>query len=115
MKLHEALAKSGATYRQLDYWSRVGYLVDPAPRLTHTGRPAMQRRADGEVFPIRGGSGYSRDWDEDEVAVASRMVRLLAVGFRLEAAAGIARAMSAGQHVRLGPGLMLSLDLAVIQ
>lgn len=60
----------GLTYRQLDYWTRRGYLKaeDPTP-----------------------GSGHSRTWLEDEQVIAARMLRLISCGFTVEAAARIAR------------------------
>lgn len=56
------------TYRQADYWVRVGWLRVPAV-----------------------GSGQHRDWSLDEVAVACRMGAFVEVGFGPARAAEMAR------------------------
>lgn len=61
---------SGATYRQIHYWVRLGYL-----RPENTGR----------------GSGHPFSWPEEEISVAARIVRLLELGFLLDAAVLLAR------------------------
>lgn len=80
----------GLTYRQLDYWTRVGYLrpVDPTP-----------------------GSGGAREWPELEVEVAGVIVRLLRAGLRLDVAARAAReqAYDRDGHVLLRGGVHLNL------
>lgn len=60
----------GVSYRQLDYWARVGHLrpTEPTP-----------------------GSGIAREWTETEIAVASLMGRLTNAGFDLAVAARVAR------------------------
>jgi hypothetical protein len=82
VNLADALTRSGASYRRLDYWTRVGYLhVAPAPIFV---------APDGWKHP-RGGSGYERDWPELEIEVARRMVRYLRAGLTLAVAATAAR------------------------
>lgn len=79
----------GMSYRQLDYWTRCGYLTanDPAP-----------------------GNGHRRFWKPEEQAVAARMVRLIAAGVSLKVAARIAR--EEGTTHDLGNGVTLTLQEA---
>jgi DNA-binding transcriptional MerR regulator len=60
----------GVTYRQLDYWTRIGYLfpANPTP-----------------------GSGHRRQWSEPELAIARRIGELRLEGYELPAAARVAR------------------------
>lgn len=62
------LALTGATQRQLDYWTRRGWLYGSRP-----------------------GSGRTRQWPEPEVAVGRLMVRLIRAGLTTETAAATAR------------------------
>lgn len=62
---------SGASYRQIDYWTRRGYLN------------AEQRAAR---------SGYCRWWPASEVPVARRMKALADIGMNLDVAQQAARA-----------------------
>jgi DNA-binding transcriptional MerR regulator len=82
---------AGITYRQLDHWTRRGYL-----------RPVVVRNGFGS-----GQGGRSRDWPAAEVAVACRMARLIAAGLTPEAAAELARAP--GRHV-LAPGITIEVS-----
>ena len=61
---------TGATYRKIDYWCRIGCL-----------HPV-------QYFP---GSGSLRTWPPEEVEVARRMVELTAAGLTVEAAHHAAR------------------------
>lgn len=71
-----------ATYRQLDYWTRVGYLhpTDQSP-----------------------GSGVPRVWPDDELLVAATMARLVAAGLTPEAAHRVARGHD------LAPGIEVTI------
>lgn len=64
---------TGATYRQLDYWTRKGWL---APTDHEAAAP---------------GSGYPRHWTGREQQIAHLMVRLSHVGIIGDRAARIAR------------------------
>lgn len=79
------LTALGLTYRQLDYWTRVGHLNadDPTP-----------------------GSGRRRHWPQSEIAVAARMARLIAAGFTVPRAADLARA-PVGVDLNLVDGVSL--------
>jgi DNA-binding transcriptional MerR regulator len=77
----------GITYRQLDYWVRKGWL-QPRDRRQHT-------------------AGVPRDFDDEELAVAARMARLIDRGFTPRAAARIARVTPG--YVHLGQGIHLHL------
>jgi DNA-binding transcriptional MerR regulator len=77
----------GLTYRRLDYWTRKGFL-----------RPE-------HATP---GSGIHRVWDDDELAVANRMLRLTNAGIDLNSAAEIARG-GPGTY-DLGPGVAVILS-----
>jgi DNA-binding transcriptional MerR regulator len=69
----EGVDLGGATYRQLDYWARQGWLNPTA-----------------EGF----GSGYRRTWPDEEARVARLMVRLIRAGVMPAAAAEYARRMA---------------------
>ncbi len=86
MDLDRVLAVTGATYRQLDHWSRRGWL-----------------RPDGGGR----GSGRPREWSRTEVEVATTMVRLVAAGITPEAAHRAAR----GDGV-LAPGVRVLVEAA---
>lgn len=60
----------GVSYRQVDFWTRKGYLsaTDPAP-----------------------GSGHARDYPAGEIAIAERMAHLVRFGVTAERAADYAR------------------------
>lgn len=76
------------SYRQLDYWVRMGYLK---PR--HIG-----------------GSGNPRDFTNEEEIVLIRMARLVNAGLRPDVAAKAARsavADSGSEYVDLGRGVLL--------
>lgn len=70
MNAPELVDNAGITYRQLDYWTRRGYL-----------RPA-------ELNP---GCGRDRQYSLSETAVARRMGGLVGAGLTVESAASIAR------------------------
>jgi DNA-binding transcriptional MerR regulator len=74
----------GITYRQLDYWTRRGFL---------------------EADSATPGSGRYRSYSQIEVLVATLMVRLIEAGFTVEAAHSIARDIAAGRPAMLGPGI----------
>src|SRR4249920_1373223 len=85
-----SLAEScGITYRQMDHSIRQGYVLEavPAP-----------------------GSGHERTINGHEAAVCARMAGLIRAGFRVDAAARIAReTVSSGQRVAdLGGGVRLT-------
>lgn len=67
---------TGASYRQLDYWWRAGWL---APREAAESPP-----------PDRG-SGYPRHWTGREQQIAALMVRLTHTGIAASVAARMAR------------------------
>jgi hypothetical protein len=81
--LDRVLERTGATYRQLDYWCRQGYLSPGTP-----------------------GTGAVRDWPESEIRAATAMARLTAVGISPGLAARVARA---GGSLEVGPGVYISL------
>lgn len=80
---HQAFVDAGLSYRQLDHWTRVGYL-----RPSHPGR----------------GSGSVRAFPRSELAVARVMLRLTAAGVTPDAAHRVARG---GQ---LAPGIHLHIE-----
>ncbi len=88
---NELMARSGASFRAIDYWTRRGFIVadDDAP-----------------------GSGRPRTWPESEVAVATRIQRLRTAGLALGVAV---RAARGGEVVELAPGIFLTItDLAPV-
>ena len=80
------LATTGITYRQLDYWVRIGYLRPDNPEP---------------------GSGISRDWSDHELAVARTMGILIRAGLAVDRAATVARETFAYPFGRatLAPGI----------
>lgn len=85
------MVETGASYRQVDYWSKRGYL-----------RPEQ----------VKTGSGKHRRWPRQEYDVLRVMVKLQTAGCEVSAAAKIARAAveSGDQRVDLGGGVVISLE-----
>lgn len=79
---------AGISFRQLDTWSRVGYL-----------KPNPRRKGEG--------SGVPRTWPMEELVVAQRMKRLVDAGFHVAKAAELARA-GPGEH-QLSPYVVVTL------
>jgi hypothetical protein len=73
------MTRVGPSYRQVDHWTRVGYL-----------------RAEGT------GSGHSRRWAPGERDIAELMYRAVAAGLPPKVAHDVARA---GGDCELGPGV----------
>lgn len=71
MKTTEVMDRTGATYRQLDFWARIG-LIKPA------ARAAM-------------GSGTRREYSNGQVDVIAILVDLLRLGWELRRAAAAAQ------------------------
>lgn len=67
---------TGVTYRQLDYWTRLGLL-----------------KPENGTTP---GSGRPRDWSTFELRVAEIIAELRALGFELPSAARLARQFAEG-------------------
>lgn len=85
----DQVLKRGLTYRQLDHWTRLGWL-----RPAHTS-----------------GTGNARVWSQTELQIADLMRRLTRAGLAVEAAAQAARSHQDGRPlVKLGPGLVLAID-----
>jgi hypothetical protein len=81
----EVAHQSGATYRQIDYWTRSGLL-----------RPVHQ-----------GGTGPARFWPPEEAEIAQRTARLVTAGLPLAWSAHFARNhWPAGE---LAPGITVSV------
>jgi DNA-binding transcriptional MerR regulator len=70
MMAPDVLRQAGITYRQLDHWSRIGYLKPSNPDC---------------------GSGRRRDFPMAEVTVARRMALLVNAGLTLKTAHRVAR------------------------
>lgn len=92
---------AGITYRQLDFWERSGHIH------------ALKRRKgkDASPVPVRAGSGFDRDWQDTEVAVAVNMARLVRAGFLPAIAAEIARSYPNGHRIDLDGGMYLVIDM----
>lgn len=89
MNSERVCATAAITYRQLDHWTRLGYL-----------RPMQENRKGNPGV----GSGYDRDYPASEVAAARVMGQLLAAGLTPAAAARVAR----GEH-DLAPGVHVTI------
>jgi DNA-binding transcriptional MerR regulator len=95
---HGVARATGVTYRQLDYWARLG-LVRPL--------------GNGS------GSGVARRWPERELRVVALIGRLVRAGLTLDAAAGAARTAATAHdlhdvetvRVQLAPGVHLEVIL----
>lgn len=90
----DVCAAAGISYRQLDYWSRVGVLRE---------------------LPRPGGSGWPRLYDPGEVDVACCVARLMSAGLTLTAAGYVARkgppaAGSTTHPLAAGAVLVLTAD-----
>lgn len=97
----EVVRRTGATYRQLDYWTGRGY-VAPAQAQTQGGVP---RPADESAQP---GTGHVRLWDDTEIAVIGVMVALTRWGLAPRAAARAARRIVVDGTVEVAPGVALT-------
>lgn len=83
----ESCLLAGITYRQLDYWTRTGYL---------------------QTLSIQRGSGNPRRYNRVEVDVARTGRRLLDAGFTVDAALKLARQLvESGVPIRLARGLVV--------
>jgi|SRR6185369_6082504 len=80
------LVALGATYRQIDHWTRTGRI-----HAHQAGR----------------GSGHIRTYDVAEGIAVVRVIHLLKTGLHVEFAWWCAR-LGAGEH-RLGPGVVLTI------
>jgi MerR HTH family regulatory protein len=78
---------AGITYRQLDHWTKRGYL--------HAENPSP-------------GSGRKRRWSEGEKQVAALMLRLISAGLTVEAASAVARSGTGVHH--LAPSIWIAVD-----
>jgi len=69
----EVFSLAGITYRQLDYWTRAGYLGDC--------------RTAGDQCP---GTGHQRAYTADELARVAQIACLIRAGYRADVAARLA-------------------------
>jgi DNA-binding transcriptional MerR regulator len=86
----EVAERIGCSYRQLDYWIRVGYL---------------------HPDDAQAGTGSRRGWSETEIRVAALIFELERAGFRLEVAAEMARARVTSDTVTFRPGRGVVVDV----
>lgn len=86
----EVAERIGCSYRQLDYWIRVGHLQPPG---------------------AQDGSGSHREWSETEIRVAALIFELERAGFRLEVAAGMARERVTLDTITFRPGRGITVDV----
>lgn len=77
---------AGITYRQMDHWTRQGYIDDSekTPKYTLTPRGYVGT-------PAPKGSGYWRSYSEVERQITIIMADLIRSGFKVENAASYAR------------------------
>lgn len=91
----DAVTEAGVTYRQLDYWTRCGYV-----------------RAEQE----EAGPGFPRGWSRGEVEVLALLARLVRCGFSPARASVIARAaveespLMGESSVEIADGLTLTVE-----
>lgn len=79
---HDLTIVAGLTYRQVDYWTRAGYL-------TPIGNP-------------RPGHGYPREYADDQVSLAVQMSRLTKAGIPMPQARDVAWQLLAQGYADLG-------------
>lgn len=80
----DLVREAGITYRQLDYWTRVGLLTPT-----------------GDITP---GTGYSRRYEPDQIPLAIATRQLIAAGLNLRAAHEAALQLTTGDgEAQLGP------------
>ena len=81
-----AIARAcGISYRQLDYWTRTGYL-----------RP-VPMGGENRAHPTVPSTGHYRDWPAEELRIAREMGRLTAAGLIPEVAHRVARSYRTGR------------------
>jgi DNA-binding transcriptional MerR regulator len=78
--------QAGITYRQLDYWTRRGYITPENSRYH---------------------SGIEREWSRAELGVALRMGRLITAGLSAEVAARVAR--EGCGRLEIAPGIVIEV------
>ena len=86
------------SYRQIDDWTRKGYVRVPARTKVVSG--------------VSRGSGVSRTWPASEVAILAAIYRLTKAGWHLETAAAAARAGEPARSLTtvLPGGITVHLD-----
>ena len=82
------------SYRQLDYWTRRGYLRPDVPDV---------------------GTGYVRTWPREECDVARLMQRLIRAGLSVSKAAKVARAViyahgDGSVRAKIAPGIWVTIE-----
>lgn len=93
LDMPQMLAATGATYRQLDLWTRCQYIHADTYRADRDGHSP--------------GSGVSRSWPETEADVCRLMVTLAAAGVRPECGGPIARGLLSAGRAKVAPGMYL--------
>lgn len=93
--VHEIMEFTGATYRQLHYWVRNGWLL-----------PNREPSKKGSL-----GSGVPRVWPDDELRIAAYMSRLVNAGLEPAIAAQAARDIVASRYptVRIAPNVTITV------
>lgn len=87
------VAETGVSYRQLDYWARIG-LLHP-----------VEHKSKGGSY---GQGGMSRKWPAEEQRVARLMGRLTAAGITPRTAEQVARAP--GGRFEVAPGIWVEIS-----
>lgn len=93
----QVVQQTGITYRELDHWARKGHI---SPRLI----PGQGKRRHPDRDPNTPGSGHSRRWMPEEVAIIGTMVRLSRAGIPPALASRIARG-----ETEIGPGITVTV------
>lgn len=97
----DVVKQTGATYRQLDYWTRSGYVTPAQAQTQHADpRPIAEKATPG--------SGHTRLWDDAEIAVIFIMVGLTSWGLAPAAAAHAARLLVTVGVADVAPGVRLA-------
>lgn len=83
------LVDMGATYRQVDYWVKCGYLIE-----SRFGAGGLQTDAKG--------SGFVRGFTADEVTIAARAIPMVRDGLDVSVAFALARRGPGTHHLPHG-------------
>jgi DNA-binding transcriptional MerR regulator len=81
----ELARMAGISYRQLDYWSRRGFISTKHP-----------------------GYGHQRQWDDSEADRTLMLARLVRAGFELEWASRHVTCLLANGRAHVAPGMTLA-------
>jgi hypothetical protein len=115
MRAPEVVRETGATYRQLDYWTTKGFLAvsdiewcDPSGPHHKAGFTARSKAADSAVVKSNPGSGRARIYDTRTVEKVRLMARFAALGVRPSDASRLADGLLDTGAVEVCEGVVMT-------